>query len=242
MKNLKKAVTYYRTSSAANVGEDKDSEKRQKHACHTYAKKAGLSVLAEFYDANVKGKDSIGSRAGFSTLLEYCQDNEVEIIIFENAGRFSRDQVVQELGYRELKEQGFTLICADAPEYFTDDTDNPSIKMIRQILGSVAEFQKDELVLKLRGARKRKRKTNRDKGILTLSGKGKVEGRRSLAETDPELVRIVKRLFRKNPKTGKRRSLRTISQELFSMGYGTKDGNPFSAGQIKRMVNARKTV
>ena len=37
-------LAYYRTSSATNVGEDKDSLKRQKQAVEDYAKKNKLTV------------------------------------------------------------------------------------------------------------------------------------------------------------------------------------------------------
>jgi hypothetical protein len=36
------AVAYIRTSSAANVGADKDSDKRQRAAIEGYAKRAGV--------------------------------------------------------------------------------------------------------------------------------------------------------------------------------------------------------
>ena len=233
----KKAVAYYRTSSVTNVGADKDSDKRQKAACFGYAKQAGIEIVSEFYDANVPGKDPIGSRQGFADLMDFCQAEGIKTIIFENAGRFSRDQIVQELGYRELRDLGFELICADAPGYFTDDTDSPSIKMIRQILGSVAEFQKDELVLKLRGARRRKREINKKAGVITTDGEGKVEGRKSYQETNPELIKEAKRLARRNPKTGKKRSLREISTELEKLGYKNRQGLPFNSRQVQRFLS-----
>ena len=40
-KKLKKAVAYLRTSSAGNVGPDKDSDKRQRAAIDAYAKASG---------------------------------------------------------------------------------------------------------------------------------------------------------------------------------------------------------
>ena len=40
-KELIKAVAYLRTSSAANVGADKDSEKRQRAAIEAFARAAG---------------------------------------------------------------------------------------------------------------------------------------------------------------------------------------------------------
>ena len=44
-KELKPAVAYLRTSSAANVGADKDSDKRQRAAIEAYAKRAGSPLL-----------------------------------------------------------------------------------------------------------------------------------------------------------------------------------------------------
>ena len=44
--------------------------------------------------------------------------------------------MVQEIGYQRLKATGITLIAADSPEQFTDD--GPTAKLIRQILGAVA--------------------------------------------------------------------------------------------------------
>ena len=53
------ALAYLRTSSAANVGTDKDSEKRQRHAIQGFAKPAGFGIVDEFYDAAVSAADPI---------------------------------------------------------------------------------------------------------------------------------------------------------------------------------------
>ena len=42
------AVAYYRTSSAANVGEDKDSLRRQQEAVMSYADNKDINVVEEF--------------------------------------------------------------------------------------------------------------------------------------------------------------------------------------------------
>ena len=62
---LTPAVAYYRTSSAANVGPDKDSLARQRAAVTAYAKARGLEVVREFHDAAVSGADPIDRRPGF---------------------------------------------------------------------------------------------------------------------------------------------------------------------------------
>ena len=56
-KNRAPALAYLRTSSAANVGTDKDSEKRQRHAVQGFAKRTGYSIVDKFYDASVSGAD-----------------------------------------------------------------------------------------------------------------------------------------------------------------------------------------
>ena len=69
-KNRVAALAYLRTSSAANVGSDKDSEKRQRHAIQGFAKRAGYGIVDEFYDAAVSGADHIETRAGFAARKE----------------------------------------------------------------------------------------------------------------------------------------------------------------------------
>jgi hypothetical protein len=51
------AIAYLRTSSAANVGADKNSGRRQREAIQAFARRAGYKLVAEFYDAAVSGAD-----------------------------------------------------------------------------------------------------------------------------------------------------------------------------------------
>ncbi len=220
-----KAVAYLRTSSAANVGADKDSEKRQRAAVQAYAKRAGIEIVDEFYDAAVSGADPIDQRPGFGAMLKRIESNGVRTIIVETASRFARDLMVQEVGYSILKERGIDLVAADSPTSFLDDT--PTAKLIRQVLGAVAEFDKAMTVAKLRAARERKRA----QGV-------KVEGRRSHAEQNPDLVREAKRLRRRSPK-GHQRSLREVSAELSALGFVNANGRPFSPSSIKAMIEAK---
>jgi DNA invertase Pin-like site-specific DNA recombinase len=96
------------------------------------------------------------ARPGFATMLEYMLGNGARIVLVENASRFARDLAVQLVGHDMLKSKGISLIPVDAPNHFTDET--PTATMVRQILGSVSEFEKTSLVLKLRAARDRKRR------------------------------------------------------------------------------------
>lgn len=204
-KELVKAVAYLRTSSAANVGTDKDSEKRQLQAVQAYAKSGGFDLVGTYYDAAVSGADPVTERPGFADMLEWITANGVRTIIVETASRFARDLIVQETGYELLKAQGITLVAADSPDSFLDDT--PTADLIRQVLGAVSQFEKAMLVTKLKGARDRKR----------ASG-AKVEGRKSHTEMNPEMVAIAKKLHR-YPTNGKRRSLREVAAGLAEAGF-----------------------
>jgi DNA invertase Pin-like site-specific DNA recombinase len=170
-------------------------------------------------------------------MLERIESNGVRTIIVETANRFARDLMVQEVGYARLRERGITLIAADSPNAFQDDT--PTAKLVRQVLGAIAEFDKAMTVAKLRGARDRKRKAH--------------EGRKSLAEMHPAVVREAKRLGRASPKSGERRSLRKIAAELAKIGdalastglpsakeaaraYFARNGQPYSAKSVRAML------
>ena len=74
------AVAYLRTSSAASVGVDKDSDQRQRDAIAGFAKQAGFRVVEEFYDAAVSGADPIDTRPGFRALLERIVGNGVRVV------------------------------------------------------------------------------------------------------------------------------------------------------------------
>ena len=121
-----------------------------------------------------------------------------------------------------LQGRGINLIAADSPTSFLDDT--PTARLIRQVLGAVSEFEKAMVVAKLRGARDRKRKTE-----------VKVEGRKSIAETKPEVVALARKFARSRPKGGKR-SLREIAAELAAVGHLTSKGTSYTATAIVRML------
>ncbi len=217
---MKPAFAYLRTSSNANVGTDKDSDKRQRQAIRQYAKRAGYTVVREFYDAGVSGADPVGDRPGFREMMKEL--NGTSVILVENATRFARDLMVQEVGYQHLKAMGVDLVACDKPESFLDDS--PTGEMIRQLMGVMAQFQKSTVVLQLRQARDRKRAT----GV-------KVEGRKSYAESNPDLVRLARKLRgRKNPK-----SLRAVAKLLEEAGHTTSKGTRYTAAAVSDMLKQR---
>jgi predicted site-specific integrase-resolvase len=150
------AIAYLRTSSATNasLGNDKDSDKRQRAAIAAFAKASGYVIVEEFYDV-VSGADPIAERSGFRAMLDRIASNGVRCIIVESPDRFARDLTVQLTGHDFLKSLGVSLILATAPDFFTEDT--PTAVLVRQVLGAIAQFEKTSLVAKLKAARDRKK-------------------------------------------------------------------------------------
>jgi DNA invertase Pin-like site-specific DNA recombinase len=209
------AVAYYRTSSAANVGDDKDSRTRQAAAVTAYAFDR-YKVVSAFYDAAVSGADPVDERPGFMELLAYCAENDVHTILVENASRFARDLMVQLTGHALLKKLGIELIPVDAPTYFTDPS--PTAVLIQQILGAVSQFEKAAVVSKLKHARDRKREAT-----------GRCEGR-------PPAPDAVRRLAREMSAATPLRSLRSIARELYRLGHASPSGQEYSASSVKAML------
>ena len=212
----KPVVMYLRTSSASNL--DGDSEERQKQAILSYAEKNAMEIITGAYDQAIKGTDMVMDRKGFGDLIDYCVENQIDTILCENASRFARDVVVQEMGYRELQKLGISLVPVDAPDYFSSGS--PSLDMIRQILGAVSQFEKSNLVSKLRGARER----------IRSKGK-KCEGRKSLVEIyGPKIAMVAKKLHNDN-------SLSKVSKALAEKGFvQPSTGQPLNNTQVWRLI------
>jgi len=213
-----------RTSSAANVGADKDSDKRQRAAIEAFAKSAGFQIVGEYYDAAVSGADAVHERPGFVEMLERLATNGAKTIIVESPDRFARDLAVQLAGHDMLKDMGIEIIPASAPDFFTEDT--PTAVLVRQVLGAISQFDKATTVAKLAAARKR-----------TREKQGKCEGRKSHQEKHPETVALARRLRRKRPKGGQL-SLRAVADELARQGHVNERGKPYAAKSVASMLRA----
>jgi DNA invertase Pin-like site-specific DNA recombinase len=215
-----KAVAYLRTSSATNIGEDKDSEHRQRIAIESFARSNGYVLAGEYYDQAVSGTDPVNERPGFIEMLDRVATNGAKIIIIESPDRFARDLMVQIVGYNLLKNLGIQLISTSSPDYFTQDT--PTADLIRNVLGAVSQFNRASIVGTLAAARKRKR-----------AATGRCEGRKPIAITHPEATSLARQLRRKRKAN---LSLRAISAELAQQGFLNERGRPYNPKTIGAMI------
>jgi DNA invertase Pin-like site-specific DNA recombinase len=216
-RNLVPAVGYVRTSSAANVGQDKDSEPRQRRAIERFAKQAGFQIVDWFNDPAVSGGDPIESRPGFAALLNRIEANGVRVVLVEDASRFARHLMAQELGIGVLIKLGVRVLTANGDD-MTETDDHMKVAM-RQIAGTFAQLEKARLVAKLRAARDRKRQAT-----------GRCEGRKSYADAMPATVTLAKELHSAGL------SYRKIAAELATRGHVTGSGRQHVASAIQKML------
>lgn len=218
-RNRVQAVGYARTSSATNVGADKDSEPRQRRAIERFAKSAGYEIVDWCHDADVKGSDPIETRPGFAALLNRIEGNGVRVVLVEDASRFARDLVAQELGVVALIELGVRVLTATGDDLTT--TEDPMKVAMRQIAGAFSQLEKARLVAKLKAARAAKK-----------AATGKCEGRRGYAEAMPETVALAKQLHAEGF------SYRKISAALAARGHMTGSGKAHVASAVQKMLSA----
>ena len=85
-----------RTSTKTNIGESKDSDKRQLRTIKTFCKSQKFNLVETFYDKNISGTKQLKERPELLKAVEYCVENNIGIIVVEHSDRFARDLVVQE--------------------------------------------------------------------------------------------------------------------------------------------------
>ena len=217
----KNVVSYYRTSSQVNV--KGDSRTRQSVSVKNYSKTKGWNVKGEFYDV-ISGTTNILERPEFVKMLEYCEENSIDTILFEDTSRMSRDLLVSEYSHEYLTNKlGYTLISVKNDKSFTDKS--PHGILIRQILSTISSFEKNSLVEKLRVSRERKSKKNKELGIISRTGKGKCGGKRKLTDTIPNLSNLIlsykkmKDLRTRKPFTNTKISKLLLEEHNLSVSY-----------------------
>lgn len=219
-----KAVSYLRVSGKGQI--DGDGFPRQREAVTRFARAAGYEIVEEFRDEGVSGTKELEAREGLSDLLARIRSNGVRVVIVERADRLARDLIVSELILAQLRDLGVKVYAAEGGAELTVSDDDPTRKLIRQVLGAVAEFEKAVIVSKLRAARMRKRRAE-----------GRCEGRKPYGTKpgEAETLALIKRLRRK-PRGGERLSVAAIAAKLNEMGIPTRSGKPWAPATIYGIV------
>lgn len=171
---MKKAFAYLRVSGKGQI--KGDGFPRQLKAINEYAAQNGIKVVQVFKEEGVAGTKDSMDRPAWAAMMTALHANGVQLVIIEKLDRLARALMVQEATIADLETSGFTLISVMEPDLMAND---PTRILMRQMLGAVAQYDKSQIVIKLRAARMRKR-----------VAEGRCEGRKPFGRDDAERATI----------------------------------------------------
>lgn len=110
-------------------------------------------------DAGISGSNGIENRPGLAFAIEAVRKKQVEGIVVARLDRFARDLVLQEQLLAEVKRLGGRVYSCSGGEddYLRDDPSDPSRRLIRQVLGAVAEYERGMIRLRMMAGMERKK-------------------------------------------------------------------------------------
>lgn len=221
---MTKAFSYLRCSGDGQT--TGDTWERQRETIIRYAAKNDLEIADEFRDEGVPGKTEMFARPGLSALLQRLEGETNAIVLIEIPDRLARDLIVFELIVREFQRLGVQVISASGGVDLTaGNDDNPTAKLIRQILAAICEFDRTVIVNKLRVARERLRTKN-----------GKCEGRKSFGTFEGE--RIVLNTILQFAAQGL--TPKQVAERLNEANVPTRYGKNWNPGSVWKII-ARST-
>ncbi len=213
---MKKAFAYLRVSGKGQV--DGDGFQRQLLAIKRYAAANDIKITQVFREEGVSGTKEMVNRPAFSGMMTALYSNGTKLVLVEKLDRLARDLMIQESIIADLRKHGYGLVSVMEPDLLEDD---PSRKLMRQMMGAFAEYEKSMIVLKLRGARQRMRaKTGRCEGAKPYGMKA------GESETENRI---------KTLRAGGS-SLQTIADQLNADGIPSRRGGQWHPTQVGRIA------
>ena len=175
-RRMTQAVAYCRVSGKGQI--EGDGLERQESSIRRYAEMHGIEIVFVFMERGVSGTIDGMERPTWAEMISQIRENGIQTILIEKLDRLARDLMIQEHIIAELGRRGLTLISAAEPDLCSGDA---SRKLIRQIMGAIAEYDKSMIVARTRAARERIRgrgeKCEGAKAYGTLPGESETVAR-----------------------------------------------------------------
>lgn len=223
-----KAFGYVRVSGKGQV--DGDGFPRQVEAIRAYAESHGLELVKVYREEGVSGTQE--DRPTLARLMVDLEQSgpKVKTVVVERLDRLARDLMVQEGIIRDFRAQGVSLVsaCAAEGDLLSED---PTRKLVRQVLGAIAEYDRVMVVLKLKAARERAKVKAEAEGKPR-----KCEGRKNTREVAPEVVALVRSL-----RHHRRMTYRAIADHLNAQGLRTVTGLEWTPTNVQTMYDRSKS-
>lgn len=219
-----KAALYIRVSTEEQALDGQSApaqEETLKQYCHAF----GIEVADVYMDLGLSGR-SLKERCGLRRLIDDCRRRSFDMVLVWKISRLSRN--LKDLLYLIDVFERNDVHFASCSEKF--DTSTPVGRMTLQLLGSIAEFERNTIVENVKlGLKEFARKGGKATSLLGYDNVGK-----SLVVNERE-AGIVKKIFSLYTDSGM--SFSEIAQQLNSLGYRTKRGSEFRSSSIAYVLN-----
>lgn len=220
-------VAYLRVSTGRQA--DGLSPEEQERKIRRWAKKHRHTIVDVAADLGVSG--TLADREGFARALRAVRDREARGLVVVDETRFARDLIVQEQLLAEVWSHGGHVFTVGGKEPIPrDDPDDPTRKLIRQVLGAVSEFDRAMIALRLRNGRRAKAERG---GYAYGSPPYGTRSRRGELAPDPSEQETVARILELHRQ---RLPLRTIAATLDAEGHKPRRAERWSAEAVRRIL------
>ncbi|WP_250283157.1 recombinase family protein [Frankia sp. CiP1_Cm_nod2] len=230
-----KLIGYIRVSTDRQV--DGYGLDVQEKALRAWARTTGHRIDTIHRDEGVSGK--LDDRPALGEALQALRGRQAAGIVVPKLDRLARDLVVQEQLIAEIWRMGADVFSTAQGEagYLKDDPDDPSRKLIRQVLGAVNEYERAMIALRLRSGRTLK--ASRGGYAYGSPAYGQRARGRELVPDEREQAALA----RMTELAAAGASLRVIADTLTVEGHQPKRGGRWHPQTVSRALGrARQTL
>jgi DNA invertase Pin-like site-specific DNA recombinase len=231
VRDVKQAAAYIRVSTVGQA-EHGTGLAEQREAIERYCEEKGIDLVAVYEDAGVSGANGIDDREALPELLADLNEGQFDGVVIVRLDRLARDLMKQETIINHLRDLGAEVASLTEPDLCAQD---PSRKLIRQIMGAVAEYEKDLIVARLAAGRRRKRKTDGgySGGFVPYGYQVEGEGEDAHLTEKPEEAQAVRRIFIDYLAGA---SMRDLADALEADGIKTKRGGRWASATLGNIL------
>jgi DNA invertase Pin-like site-specific DNA recombinase len=172
MGEIKRAAIYLRVST------DKQTVENQRLALAAVAERRGWQIVGTFSDKGISGAKSREDRPGLDDLLKRAQRREFDVVMAWAIDRIGRSLIDLLNTIESLKACGVDLYL----DQQSIDTTTPAGKLMLQMTGAFAEFERNMIQARIHA------------GLKRAVAAGKTLGR---PLNDPDAIEKAKRALRK---------------------------------------------